>query len=511
MSEPVCPQCRAAINPDLVDDDGRVECPFCNNEWSLLELPQSPCETFFSESATGATLSDATSLAKSLPALPPGSQIKVVEATDDRLVLYVPGGGKQARGLGCFAIFWNGFMCLFTPMMLVGVLQGGGNDAPPVLGLVAFLGLFWAVGLGMAWFAVKFKYERTFLLVDRDRLVVQRVLFSRKRIEATDLEADSRAALVESYQQNDNPVYRVEVQGTNRAAKFGTSLGDPEKDWLVDRLNDFLGRGGAWALETPPTAAERAAAITAIPRSCRHCGAPLTGDLVKGAVTCTHCGGVFRAAVTRPADALPVVPLEQLLPAELPPESPLHVDEDSSDVLQLHYLLASGSAARWLVPLITLPFSLAWYWAVFAFLGGAWQAPFLPVRIVAIVFSIPFLLVGLLPFAAGLVMLRGRTTIKFTPETLACRWHAGWIGYSRSIGTAAIDEIRVQAIAPAQQNPRVRSARQIKAAPEWKVCVARAGGRRLYLSLFLDETTSRQIAALLRTRLEDWGHVLADA
>ena len=41
--------------------------------------------------------------------------------------------------------------------------------------------------------------------------------------------------------------------------------------------------------------------------------------------------------------------------------------------------------------------------------------------------------------------------------------------------------------------------------------MARAGAKGLYLTLFLDETASQQVAALLRTRLEDGGHVLADA
>jgi len=506
MKELACPECRASINPELVDDAGRVECPFCNHEWSLLEATPD-CEIL--DSAAGVMVGGSTTLAMTLPTPPIGSLSKVVEATEDRLVLYIPGGGKQARGLGCFAVLWNGFLCLFTPMMFVGLMKGGGNDAPPLLGMVGFIGLFWTVGLVIGWFALKLKYERTFLLLDRDRLVVQRVLFKRKRFEETNLEPAARAALVESYQQNDCPVYRIEVPGTNRAAKFGTSLGDAEKDWLVDRINDFLGRTGAWATESPPTAAERAAAIAGIPASCRHCGAPLSGELVKGAVTCTHCGGVFRAVVTRPPGALPVVPAQQLVPADLPPDSLLVIDEDAPDVLQFHYLLASTSPARWLVPLFMLPFGLAWYGIVFSVVGGAWQAPFLPFRIVAIVFSIPFLLVGLLPFIIGLFMLRGRTTVRLTPEVLECRWNAGLFRFSRSLPTSRIDEVKMQVLAQTKSNPRVKAPRQ-RQGPEWKVCVARGGGKTLYLSLGLDQAASGQVAALLRTRLEDMGHILPD-
>jgi hypothetical protein len=434
----------------------------------------------------------------------------VVEAAEDRLVLYIPGGGKSAAGLGFFAILWNGAVLLFTGVAIGGTLDAKGNEGTPLVGILAFLSIFWTIGLVLGWFALKLKYERTFLLLDRDRLVVQRVLLNRKRVDNTALSADSRAALVESYQQNDNPVYRIELEGPTEKAKFGTSLADAEKDWLVDRLNEFLGRTGAWAVEAPATVEERAAAIASLPISCVQCGAPLAGDLVKGAVTCTHCGAVFRAAVTRPAGALPVAPREHLLPSELPHHSPLLIDEDSRDALELHYLLAGTSPARWLVPLVMLPFGLIWYSIVFSVVSGACQAPFLAVKIVAIVFSIPFLLVGLLPFLVGLFMLRGRTTVRLTAEVLECRWNAGPFHYSRRLPVDLVEEIKMQAVAQSAGNPRVRGPKN-RQGPDWKVCVARSRGKTLYLSLGLDQAASGQLATLLRTRLEDMGHVLVDA
>src|SRR5260221_13812525 len=113
MPEMACPECHAAIKPDLVDDTGRVECPFCNHAWSLIELPQAKCPSAESEPVTrvARTFSGITSKFE-LPPLPAGSQIKVVEAADDRLVIYIPGGGKTGTGPGCFPLTGNGFMCL---------------------------------------------------------------------------------------------------------------------------------------------------------------------------------------------------------------------------------------------------------------------------------------------------------------------------------------------------------------------------------------------------------------
>jgi hypothetical protein len=107
-------------------------------------------------------------------------------------------------------------------------------------------------------------------------------------------------------------------------------------------------------------------------------------------------------------------------------------------------------------------------------------------------------------------MLRGRTTVRLTPEALACRWNAGIFQYSRSLPTSRIDEIKMKTIVQPGGNPRVKSATNRQGA-DWKVCVARAGEKNVYLSLGLDQTASVQMAALLRTRLEDMGHVLVDA
>src|SRR5262249_4502898 len=155
--------------------------------------------------------------------------IKVVESTNGRLVFYIAPGGKTASFLGWFSAVWCAFTGIITATALGGAFQAPANGhfmALPVLGI------FWAVGIGMACFWLKMKYERTFLLIERERLVLQRVLFGRKRVDEMLLTPTSRAELVESYQQNDEPVYRIEVQGLQRTAKFGMSLSDEDKDWI---------------------------------------------------------------------------------------------------------------------------------------------------------------------------------------------------------------------------------------------------------------------------------------
>ena len=513
MAQFVCPKCGAEIHPDLVETTGATVCPFCSADLSELGLPQSESRSNSPESESSIFDTAGDRLTLTFPPLPEKSRIKVVEASDDRLVLYLPGGSKQAAGLGCFAAMWIGFMCVFTPPWFLGALQGPGNNPPPTLALIGFLGLFWTIGLGMAWFWAKMKYERTFLLLERHRLVVQKVLFNRKRIQETTLMPDSRADLVEAYQQNDTPVYRIEVRGQNRPAKFGTALADDEKDWIVDRINDFLD-----VVTVPVVPAEvaesggaLAGAVAVVREACRQCGAPLTSDVVKGALTCRHCGAVSRVEIVVPAKALAPPIYERLDPADIPPDSAIHIDENSGEVLEFSYAAMAQSPLRWIAPLIALPFSLAWYGGIFSFLAKAWQVPFLPVKILFTLFSTPFLIVGLFPFALGLVAFRGRTSVRLSADSLDCRWHVGWLKFSRSIETAAVRSVGVESMVKSAHNPRVRGSQGSAQVGPQNCCVARAGSKRLYLTMFQEVLVARQVASLVRTRLEHLGHTLRDA
>src|SRR5262245_57199354 len=142
-----CPKCGAEISPDLIEADGCTECPFCEADLSILGLLPQPAVVAESAKLSTEDLSESSgSLLRKLPALPSKSRINVVESTNNRLVFYIPGGGKAATAVGCFALAWCGFMCFVTPLAVGGLFQGAPNGAPPLF-MVPFLGLFWAVGI----------------------------------------------------------------------------------------------------------------------------------------------------------------------------------------------------------------------------------------------------------------------------------------------------------------------------------------------------------------------------
>jgi len=475
MAKHTCPNCQAEIHADLVETTGRAECPFCAADLSGQGLPECAQAGTASDNLDD-TFDESGQATQGLPPVPDKSRIKVIEANSNRLVIYIPGGGKQTAGTGCFAAAWLGFMCLFTPPWVFGMFQKG-NDAPPLYFIIPFLGLFWAIGLGMAFLWLKMKYQRSFLLLQRDRLVLQKVLFNRKSVTETPLTPESRAELVESYQQNDVPVYRIEVQGQTRPAKFGIPLSDPEKDWLVDRINEFLD--------------------------------VVTVRVVTSAGSETVDQPDGSAGEPAP-DAIADKCYERLTPATLPADSRIAIDEDSAEGLQFHYLAVGHAGLRWVVPIVTIPFSLVWYGFLFAFIGMAWQMPAGGMSVVFTLFAIPFLIVGLFPLGIGLLAFRGHTTVRLTRETLSCRWHVANLGRSKRVGTSAIDDIRVEnAISAAGQNPRIRGAKTAgKAAPNLAICLVRAGSRKILLAILQEEQIHWQVASLLRTRLQDMGHTL---
>ena len=226
---PSCPNCQASLDDDLIASTGVAECPFCGTQLSDADLGLTA-----DDSDAHTTAATGSAAANDIPEF---SRIRVIESNDRQLVIFVPPGGRAARFLGFFALAWNGFMVMFTTIWVV---AEAGPEADSLVFLYLMLGLFWLVGIAALVIWLRMAFTRIFLLLQRDRLTLQRILFGRKSIKDTYLDSDSRAELVESYQQNDVPVYKIVVNGTNRSASFGTALAREDKAWLAKTINDFL-------------------------------------------------------------------------------------------------------------------------------------------------------------------------------------------------------------------------------------------------------------------------------
>ena len=493
MAEPICPQCHAALDADLIDSTGAAECPFCGKDLSEIDFGVSPNET--DDADDNITASVSVSSVSADVALPVTSRIELIDTDPSRMVIYIPSGGNKARSIGIFALAWNGFLVVFTAVMIFGVGPGGDGLWIPLL----LISLFWAVGLGMLYWWIRMRFTRLYLMLEQDRLVIQRILFGRKSIRETGLGPESGAGLVESYQQNDDPVYAVSVTGEDRTAKFGTALSFEEKQWLVHTINEFLGN--------------RVSPADDLILRCDACGAEIDPKLLvttEASIVCPSCGEKINAkqlafgAVSEDDAEIP-----DLDPRDLPAESRIVIQENSPQRLALTLpAVPSGGPPRFIAAFLVL-FSLV-------FSGGSLSALLVGLKDVHGPFSMIFVIVpglfvlaGLIPLLMAVFLIRGRLSLDLSPETLTCRWHLGPLGYRKTIPTESITRVAVVS-GFAGQRQLAGQPKLASSSGDYRVCMVSFGGQTVPITTFHDTAFARAMAGLLRFQLHRMGIELSD-
>jgi hypothetical protein len=450
-----CPTCRASLDDDLADRTGTAECPFCGADVSALYGDDGAAwDADESEDLDEGELRPVVRRRVGNLAPPPGL-IQVVERSDDRLVVAIPPGGRTG-GLGCFAFFWLGFMVVFTGAVAWSGVEGMDAKDFGLLGIVAFLGLFWLVGFGLAYVWARLRFLSTYLLLERDRLVVQRILFRWKGTRETQLGPESRATMETSYEENDVPVLNVTVTGLDRKEQFGVRLGDAEKRWFVRTINEFLHGPEAVAVD--------------------EWGRPLDEF---------------------DREELPTENVESLAPHELPADSPIRIDESFVDGLRFSLPFLTGGLANG----CAVGFGCA---------GILWIGVTLSIAAVLVgqgeaFFAIlpAFVALGGLPvLAIGLAAKRARVTVQVDADRVRMRWHLGPIGGTQSVDHAAITGIGLGTTSKSSTNGRVTA--------RGKGCILRAGGKSYPLTTTHGEEVGRQVGGILRYELERRGVVLQD-
>ncbi len=380
MSHIDCPHCRATLDAEQLRASARPECPFCGVELENQLFADREDAAFQASPQVGTAATN----------LPSGSQIQVVETDQSRMVFFIPAGGKRVASLGWFALFWNGLITAVTIAFL---------SAPKdVWTVVLVLAVFWLVGLFLAGFWLRMRFTRSFLLLESDRLSIQRHLFGYSWLKTAIFGDKTEAKLVEAYRENDVSVYCVAVEGVNRTIKFGTALSSEEKHWFVATINSFLGISAA--LPTP-------------------------------------------SVDTSPSRIGKQVP--ELSPSELRPDSGVTIDEEASGRLVLHYTaLVSGRVRNtaMVVAAACLLFSIGIFCGVvFATMPKVAADPgfgWFPLLI-----TVPFMIPGACGLFTLLFVFYGQITIDVSERELCYRWHLGRIGIRKTIPINDISDIRI--------------------------------------------------------------------
>jgi hypothetical protein len=168
-----------------------------------------------------------------------------IERFPDGLTITVPpaGLGKGTHGLFAFAILWNGFMGVFTPVLLIGIFRGKGVEQGAALIAPAVLSLFWLVGIGILLGALNMGRRRAAIAVTGGALmVIQAGIFGTKQRQWAATEIRKICAGHSGMEVNDKPILELQIYGQG-AGKFGLLAGraDEELRWIASELRAALG------------------------------------------------------------------------------------------------------------------------------------------------------------------------------------------------------------------------------------------------------------------------------
>ena len=168
------------------------------------------------------------------PEAPPGNRMRCV-VEDGQLLIGIPSGSNElVRWIGVLAIVLlatdGALTYYFVTQNELGITQ------------VAILIAGWASFLSVLGHWICARFKTTIVLIDPDHVVEKSLLFGIIWYKAYALASFSKARLVIAHARNDEPIYAVSIAAIDERPQFGAFLRQKEKEWLVRRINRFLGR-----------------------------------------------------------------------------------------------------------------------------------------------------------------------------------------------------------------------------------------------------------------------------
>lgn len=160
---------------------------------------------------------------------PLGSRIDL-KKTETMFHLEIPSAGFSSEGMSLliFAIMWNGFLIFWTAMALRA-------------GIFALFSIpFWIVGVGVAYAGLSTVFGKVCIIISEYTFSIDWDILGVKRHIQGKTQDLRQVELKSSYEVNNQPVMELRLNQGIFAHKFGAGLSRPEKEWLLQELNDFL-------------------------------------------------------------------------------------------------------------------------------------------------------------------------------------------------------------------------------------------------------------------------------
>jgi hypothetical protein len=165
----------------------------------------------------------------------------LVERSPGYLCCTIPPAGlwRGAKGVFLFGLFWCGFMAVVSFVVLRDGLPTHGSSP---LGMVAFIALFWLVGIGVMIAAVDMgKRTLKFTIAGTQLSIVNRGLFGPKQWELSRDEIAAIRADANGIEVDDQPVTELQIH-PHIGKKIGLLAGRDEQEirWLATELRQAL-------------------------------------------------------------------------------------------------------------------------------------------------------------------------------------------------------------------------------------------------------------------------------
>lgn len=180
----------------------------------------------------------------------PSTSKAVLTYQEQGLTFDIPPTGwlRGSKGIGLFALLWNGFILVFISLMLFSMINGVGSTSnPQPLLMLLFMLPFVAVGIGMAAFAAHLGKSRSRLVIvgsGQDAVLAffrdSPVLKSRELSWTT--EQLSHICVGDSIMSvNDQPIQELQIH-PKQGKKIGllAQLDDDELRWIAYELRNQL-------------------------------------------------------------------------------------------------------------------------------------------------------------------------------------------------------------------------------------------------------------------------------
>jgi serine/threonine protein kinase len=164
---------------------------------------------------------------------PKGSKIRLKQHGDHLAIEIPPADWGSALGIGLFALFWNGFLVVWTSGALAAASSGFWIF--PLFSIP-----FWAIGLSMLWGVVFAIAGTSYLHIDQHTFQIGWTCLGfrhRYQGQTSDLE---RIILEDSVTSKGHKIIDFVLWEGVKKRTFGSGLTRIEKEWLAEEVSKFV-------------------------------------------------------------------------------------------------------------------------------------------------------------------------------------------------------------------------------------------------------------------------------